>query len=194
MFEGPRGPIVVYPGQGTVMMVDLAAGLRSWWTMTHSGETGEFVGALRSARGDVTLLTAQGGYRVYGNFDGDDTAGEGENGTAVRGFFLGRALSPPEASPVVRRIDVASDSGGAVLCALRGEEKTGTNTQTGQIVGTAVWSTGNAEEPPSASKRFHFATRTDDVALCVGAEQPLSRVDPVVYVETRGPGKTRRPR
>ncbi len=189
-YPGQRGPVFSYPHANAVHMVDLGTGVRSWWTFTHSGE-GKVVGVLRERDGDEILLTEAAAYRVVGNHDG--VAGLTEEAAAVKGFYLGRIQSPVQGSPVIRRLDVASDTGSNVLGACRGEDKTSAPTQRGAVIGTAVWGTDAETEAAVQSAQFRFSTRTDDISLEAGAEQPLSRVDPGVYLEVRGPGKKGRP-
>jgi hypothetical protein len=194
LLGGDAGPIVSLDLEAAFSMGDESRQFRSWWTMTHSAETARIRGLLRTSDGEEMLLTEKGAYYVGGNFDGENGSyPDTENGTPVLGGFLGVVPSPPDLSPVVRRVDFGSDTGGAIKVSVRGEPKSVTGSQSGTIIGTATWDTSTAGfgNPPVQSQRFHWATRTDDLAIEVMAERPLSRVSDTVDIEMRGPGKRR---
>lgn len=188
IFEGRQGPIVAYPDEGAVCMVDTAQGFASWWTWADADEDGRLVGVLREDDGDDVLLTEEGAYAIWGNFDGDEAISEA--GT-VTGVLAGLLETPADANMVLRRVDVASDTGGSIRAACEATEKTAAPTQRGTVIGTGVWGTATVNTPRLQSKRLQFSKRSHQLAVEVGADHPLSRIAPSVNVETRGPGKRR---
>lgn len=188
IYEGHKGPIVSYPGLEAVCVVDIAREFASWWTWADATADGRLVGVLQEDDGDDMLLTADGVYRVWGNFDGDEAISEA--GT-VTGVLAGLQPSPPDGSPVLRRVDVKSDTGGLLRLGFGGTAQTEQPAQAGSVLAAAVWGTGTINTPALASKRFHLADRTDQIAFEVGCDNPLSRLDAQLSLEVRGPGARR---
>lgn len=187
MFASEDGPVVAVEGADALHRTDLSSGTRSWWTMTHSGETGDVRGWLRDRHGEEYVLTTKGAYRIAGNFDGDETMTE--NATAVTGGFFGEVPMPPEASFVFNRLVFGSDTAGTLYGAIRGSGNSGaaessislsSNAEAerlGHVIGTDDWDDADIlwSEQPLRSIDMDFAVSTDDVTIEIAAERPLSR-------------------
>lgn len=188
MLASDLGPIVSLDDLDTFHMHDLATGATSWWEMLVTGEEGHVVGVLEENDGDVMLLTEKGGYRLFGNFDGDATS---EDGT-VAGVLAGVIPTPPGLSPVLRAVDWASDTQGDIEVSVRGTTKTKAPPQVGVVEGSSTWNGSDLwETPPLRSRRTRWSVRRDDLAVELSADNCLQRLGDTVDIEFAGPGARR---
>lgn len=189
IYESDLGPLVAYDEVNAFHRVDLATGVRSWWDFsTHTNEESNVRGVLLNRMGDELILTIDAAYRIGGNFDGGEALTE--NGTAVAGVLYGALPIPPHLHPLVRHVTIASDTVGNLICAVRGEQQTGTPdssaaprsadsaNQLGPVIGTDDWDDAAIlySEPQLRGLRFDWDIGTDDPTIEVGAEHPLSRI------------------
>ncbi len=188
IYPTQRGPLCT-DEVGAFHLADIHESQRSWHTMTHDQEEAKVRGTLRQRDGDELLVTEQGVYRWEGNFDGV-TALDSENADEVQGVAAHTVQAPPESSPTVRYLHVGADNtSGNILMAHRGTKRDapGSGTQKGLVIGTSSWDTGETYMPPALrSLRGAYADPTDDVAIEVGAEKPLTRINTACEVQVEG--------
>lgn len=179
VYGGELGAVVAPESLAFACVFDDATETYSWWSLDDV-----LVGVLKDEFGRDLYLTKSSLTVAVGNYDEDE-------GT-VSGVFLGRLPTSPWQAVTLRRVDLSSDTPDNIVCAVRGTQKTEAPPQADPVIGTDVWDTGTYEGPsPVRSRRFHWAVQSDDLALEVGAERPLSRVDVNLNYLTTDPSDRR---
>lgn len=207
ILAGSRGPMVAYPDAGAVYMLDMAEQMGSWWTFTHTGETGHVVGTLMMQDGREALVTEKGAYVIGGNFDGGEALSE--NATLVVGSFYGPVRLEPQVALNVRRVTFGTDTEGQIhgaVCGQLAAAKTpssslqidaspgdGSAPLLGPIIGTNTWDAAAVRygEARVRSEFLDFNVASDDLSIEIGAEHPLTRFSDDVEVQVDGPAEER---
>ncbi len=211
IFPTERGFVVSYerprPGfqaadesgaYGAVCMVDLVTGFRSWWYGDNDNSNATYmnlVGVLRGEFGEDFFVGGTGGVTVvssvYGNFD--DTDDQAPNGGAdnITGSLIGHIPSHTEESPVVREVTFSSDSEGDMRCAVNGVGGTQAGEAVAPVIGTDTWGSVPYKARMLKSRRFDFATRTDDVVVEVAVNHQKSRIARDLHLKITGFDKKR---
>lgn len=195
IYGGQDGPIVAI--SSSIWKHHAARKTSSWWTAPNDS-TFDLRGLLYSDRGEELLLTSNRLYRVIGNFDGDE-AMTSEGATAVVGYFAGRVdLGDVDETPAIREVRVAADAPARARYAVRGGSDTVINVvpqgeQNAAIIGTATWDGGAdyLEQALVSLSADNVDLRSHEPSFEIGAQQPLSRLEPRARILLGGPGVTR---
>jgi hypothetical protein len=181
IFGGIHGPIVGLPTPH-VHATDVANGVKSWWTFPASSDV--ICGVLYDDDGEEMLLTGSGIMRRCGNQTGYESS--------VIGMVAGRIPSPPEASPVLRYVTLATDGESSTTVMVNNVKRT-LSAYTGKapLIGTTAWGSGVYREVPMRSRQADFAERGDEVAVEIAVYEHPSRVADAVDLEFKGPGRKR---
>jgi len=186
--ETEAGPIIS-DEIGAFHSIDIPNQQRSWQILTHDQEDSKIRATLRRRDGEELIVTEQAIYRWIGNFDGEQAL-TSENATTVQGVANKPIPAPPQTSPTLRHIQAGADNtSGNILIAHRAKQLDGQapGTQRGLKIGTSDWDAGSTFDTPALrSIRKDFADQTDDLALEVGAENPLTRLNPTCEVQFKG--------
>lgn len=180
LFGGINGPIVTI---GKVMhWSDLATGLKSW-VVPYDTSAQPFVlrGLLYENNGRELYVTESRVFRQNGS-NGDETD--------VQAQIAGRANLPPETSPVVRHVTVATDAAATTLVAVNTSTQSIATTANSPVIGTSSWGTVYSE-PELKSVQTDWAVRGDEITFTAQVTKYPNRLPPVLDVVFKGPGRMR---
>ena len=182
LVAGPAGPIVAIGGISS--MTDLATGLRSWQYAPNASNT-EILSMLEDQDGAPLFAFSDRVCRYVGNYDDAATA------NVVAGSLTGGVRTPPEASPVLRRITFEADGGQAMDCLVDDTQKSLSPPQPYPVIGTDSWGQGSYQEWGMRSRMYRQSHRTDNTSCEVIVRDYPTRIQPTVCFEWFGPGKRR---
>lgn len=196
LLPGEHGPICAAETLNAAHFSDLLTGIASWWRSSYAPTDFVVRGILEDADGADLLLCKNGVFRVTGDFDGDAGLTSGVS-TQPKAFFFGQIPGAPSQNRLVRHVHVGADvgAGGNLYAAVRGKAlpsssgTAGISDPEGLTIGTDVWGSSTKRHTTSSlqSVRFDFgeaaAAATDDVAVEVGANVCLTRIQPIVEVD-----------
>jgi hypothetical protein len=200
LYGTDEGPLVAHDGLSAIHRTDVSRDFSSWWRSSFAADNFLVRGTLRELDGTERLLCENGVFAMCGDFDGEIalTSAVAE----VKGVLFGALPRDPEASRLVRHVDVAAAVGGTTSnlgAAVRGSAKRAALEPDGNgyTIGVSTWTQAGKRltTTPLSSARVDFGPaaceRTDDVAIEVEASGCLNRISDKLAVDFTPSGTTR---